>query len=120
MFKKLFTIFILISFMSSVHAGMEEAHNTSQSDDHATVSANSTTKVSTIVSVDCDDCRSDGCADHTEHCSHHCSGIHNIFTETIRISFSGPTEFETNKTWYFNNHYQTPSLDPSLKPPLHA
>lgn len=120
MFGKLFTIFILISFISSVHAGTEELHNFSQPNDHSISSANSTLKVSTIKSVDCDDCQNDGCADHTEHCSHHCSGIHNAVSKNSDVSISTPGEIESKVLWYFNNHYKMPFLDPALKPPLHA
>ena len=76
--------------------------------------------ISTIKSVDCEDCQNDGCADHTEHCSHHCSGIHNVVSNSNEVSISIPAEIETKVLWYFKNHYKTPFLDPALKPPLHA
>ncbi len=120
MFEKLLTILILVSFISSVHAGIEELHNFSQASDHSIVSASSSMNISNIKSIDCEDCQHDGCTDHSEHCSHHCSGIHNAVSNNSEVSISNPTEIETKVLWYFRNHYKTPFLDPALKPPLHA
>ena len=69
-------------------------------------------------SHDCDNCESDGCHHEDGHCSHHCSGLHNIMdgraenvTEPVKIKVIEKVNFA------YANHYKNPYLDSKIIPP---
>jgi len=118
MFGKILSLFILTSFLFSFLAEVEGVHNFSKSNEQQLVSGYSSVYVSTIVGNDCEDCQDCDCGDHTSHCSHHCSGIHNIAPAKNHVSINNPVNLNDKALWYYNHHYNTPYLDPALKPPM--
>lgn len=68
------------------------------------------------------ECHDDDCHDHSDHCIHHCSGLH-YFVE-LSSSVKELSRELVNKdgklVCYFNLHYEEPFLDPALKPPLYS
>ncbi|ATH07258.1 hypothetical protein BIY24_04705 [Halobacteriovorax marinus] len=60
----------------------------------------------------------DDCADDAGHCSHHCSGIHNIVPALRYKSLSPLISYSLDNCWRFFDHYNSPILDSAKKPPL--
>ncbi len=118
MIGKFFSLFILISFLFSSFAESNGIHELTSSVESEVSSVGSFTTASEIVSADCEDCQENDCGDHTEHCSHHCSGLHNIAPTQSQAALKRPTGINNKVLWYYNHHYKTPFLDPALKPPM--
>ncbi len=118
MIGKFFSLFILISFLFSSFAESNGIHELTSSFESETSNIGSFLAVSQIISADCEDCQESDCGDHTEHCSHHCSGLHNIAPFQSQTSLKSPTGINNKVFWYYDHHYKTPLLDPALKPPM--
>ncbi|WP_372654520.1 hypothetical protein [Halobacteriovorax sp.] len=58
------------------------------------------------------------CEDRSGHCSHHCSGIHNLLQFSSSVVLSNRAINHLTFNWYYDNHYIEPFLDSALKPPL--
>ncbi len=115
MIGRFFSLFILISFLFSSFAESNGIHELTSSVESEISSVGSFTTASEIVSADCQE---NDCGDHTEHCSHHCSGLHNIAPAQSQASLKSPTGINNKVLWYYNHHYKTLFLDPALKPPM--
>ena len=120
MFGKILSIFILTSFLFSVFAESNGAHDLSSNNESQISSVYSSSAVSVITGTDCEDCQESDCGDHTDHCSHHCSGLHNIAPAKNQVSLKSPTNINDKALWYYNHHYKTPFLAPPLKPPMYS
>ena len=118
MFKKICSVFILTSFIFSFLAESDGVHNFSKSNEQEITSGYSLSTPSFITGTDCEDCKEKDCGDHKSHCSHHCSGIHNIALAKSHITLKNPEGLNNKALWYYNHQYNTPFLDPALKPPL--
>lgn len=121
MIKKLFSLFILTSFLFSFIAESADFQLKSETGvEHKLTSEHSSSEVPTFRNNDCEDCEDCNCGDHAAHCSHHCSGVHNIASAKNQISLNTPVSLSDKVLWYYNHHYKTPFIDPALKPPLHS
>ncbi|PIK13709.1 MAG: hypothetical protein CES88_16090 [Halobacteriovorax sp. JY17] len=58
------------------------------------------------------------CEDSSDHCIHHCSGIHNIFQFSTNVALGNGLVDSLNKVWFYTHHYCEPFLDSVVKPPL--
>lgn len=120
MFKKIFSLFVLTSFIFSFLAEADSVHEFSKSNEQQISSSYSTSANSIITGTDCEDCQESDCGDHQSHCSHHCSGLHNIAPAKNQVSLKTPVSLNDKVLWYYNHHYNTLFLDPALKPPMHS
>lgn len=116
MFKRLVSIFILISFVFGFSNEIEVIYF--DHDEIVSIKAEYSRSVSAFASSDCEDCHDDGCHDHDTHCAHHCSGLHNLIESKQAMNLNYTSGIDSKVTWYFNFHYDEPFLDPVLKPPL--
>ncbi len=120
MFGKVISLFVLMSFFVSFIAEADSIHiNLDMSDSHVITSYSSSSSLS-FTGLDSEDCEENDCSDHANHCSHHCSGLHNIIPVKSHASLKRPEGFSNRADWYYSHHYKTPFLDPSLKPPMHS
>ena len=112
-----FLVFSLALNVSVEYFGAPEVdnHNTSVTNDKHELEAS---VASYEHSHDCDNCESDGCHHEDGHCSHHCSGLHNIMagradrvTEPVKIKVIDKVNFA------YANHYKNPYLDSKIIPP---
>jgi hypothetical protein len=115
-FNKILSLFILItivfSFANEVELSLLDSH------EEATIKKAGFIIFNSTLSDGCDDCHDEGCCDHNTHCSHHCSGLHNLIESKQPAKINCFEGIISKVTWYFNFHYDEPFLDPSLKPPL--
>ncbi len=58
------------------------------------------------------------CEDRSGHCTHHCSGIHNILQFKTNVALGNGLVDSLNKVWFYTHHYREPLLDSVVKPPL--
>lgn len=58
------------------------------------------------------------CHSHTTHCSHHCSGLHNVIVTKHSVKLDKISDTSSKITWYLTFHFDEPFLDPGLKPPI--
>ena len=105
---------ILLSFI----IGFSNEFSTSSLAEEVSISNGEQSAPSTVKSNECENCHEDGCHDHKTHCSHHCSGFHNLIVTKQKIKFDHETGIDNKVLWYFDFHYDEPFLDPALKPPL--
>ena len=68
-------------------------------------------------SSQCESCEKKGCH-HSHYCVSHCSGIYSFITLFDQDLLTFPGSFKDPLFWNYFFHYQSPILDPSLKPPL--
>lgn len=117
MINRLVTLFILFSFSfaaagesfeSSLVHNEDKGHQSIENLDHS---------LSTIKADDFG-CEDEDCHDDGSHCIHHCSGLHTLVEFKLLFKFDSLTEAHSKVSWYYNNHYQEPALNPSIKPPL--
>ena len=114
------SLFVLTSFLFSFSAEAVGLHDFSQNSEQQITSSYSSVSTSIITGTDCEDCQKSDCGDHQGHCSHHCSGMHNIVSTKNLVSLKIPTGLNNKILWYYNHHYKTPFLDPALKPPAYS
>jgi hypothetical protein len=118
MMKKFITLFIISMFSVSLFAETELVSGQFSKLDYA----QSIKKMnsSAIDNIECNDCESKNCDDNDEHCSHHCSGIHNVTVSNGQSTLILITR-EISKTYFSqSDFYKIPFLDPALKPPTHS
>jgi len=72
---------------------------------------------STIVQDDCNECEDKGCDEQEGHCSHHCNGMHNLTIVKSKVSLNNVLVRNVKSFWHYTHYYNSPTLDPSLKPP---
>lgn len=121
MFNKLWLIFILTTFMTGV---LGESMTSSMEHD---VELNSSVNVERVdyvsissIDTDCDDCEDQDCHEGSDHCIHHCSGLHNLIVTTENVVLKSSLRIESKISRSYSFNYQEPCLDPALKPPLHS
>jgi hypothetical protein len=118
MMKQVFSLIIFFAFSLSVFTSAHEAFSFHEESEISVQTEHSVGYTTVIKSSDCDDCEDDGCGHESEHCIHHCSGIHNLLPQNQSLTVSGPSAIDENKLWSYNIFYTSPVLDPALKPPL--
>ena len=114
MLKTLVLTFAIFSFFSSSFMELEESlHEVSNTEQSITK------EVQTATIYETHTCADTECSDE-EHCLHFCVGLHNLTKVSQKISLKGPMVSRSSISWIFNNHYNMPSLDPGLRPPIHS
>lgn len=65
-----------------------------------------------------DDCHKSNCHHSTEHCAHHCSGLHNLcFSGLDKILNVSSYRYSNKGIIFHSNHYRDPYLRLQIKPP---
>ena len=120
MIRLLIGTFLVLTLALNVSA---EYHGPSEGGEHQSSISKDNHDVDNSVSTyehshDCNNCESDGCHHEDGHCSHHCSGLHNIMagrsenvTEPAKIKVVDKVNFA------YANHYKNPYLDSKIIPP---
>lgn len=115
--RKLAFILIILGLSATIGEASEDNLNFSKTSKLTNVEKVLTTG-SFSLSNDCKDCETNHCQEAGAHCSHHCSGIHNISLQENQVQLGLDNSQNDKKLWYFNSHYRTPFLEPAKKPPL--
>lgn len=120
MINFLFSTFLVFSLAFNVSA--EYFNGPQESEQQSSISNDMYYGSNSIVSYKhshgCENCESDGCHHESGHCSHHCSGLHNIIAGES-ISYDEPARIvkKSNFNWTYANHYKNPYLDSRIIPP---
>jgi len=121
MFKKLWLLFILTTFITGVFGESVAVPSGHESEIQSSVEAPQVGAAAlSSLDTDCEDCEDKDCHSSAAHCMHHCSGLHNIVVSTVNVLLSNSFRINSKISRSYSFHYQEPSLDPALKPPLHS
>jgi len=116
MLKKILNLFILLSFCLVVEAG----HNFSNEDGEHSNMVNDNSLSQVVSTLEDPGCEDEDCHDESDHCLHHCSGLHNLSATTHKIVLNYPSSQEGKMSWFFINLYKRPSPEPAKRPPVHS
>jgi hypothetical protein len=110
---RLIATFTLFLFMAGISVEIGSFHS---DDDHTSIA---TTSAQDIVTIEGDhqNWPEDDHDDSDGHCAHHCNGLHNISLVSRDISVVSPYSSTVTQFWSFGFIYQSPFIDPALKPP---
>jgi hypothetical protein len=117
-----FLIGTFLVFTLALNVSVEYFGGPENDEQHSSISSDKQDVESSVASYEdnhgCDNCESDGCHHEDGHCSHHCSGLHNIlagqsssYNEPDRIKITSKINFD------YANHYKNPYLDSKIIPP---
>lgn len=122
MIHRLISIFIIFITIQGFAGEVGEAINICQSDliqtiDSNFANGNDNPSAQLLIEKVCDigDCHAE-----ESHCTHHCSGFHNIFSSHQILKFKNFHQPVNKKMWYFTFSYLPPFLEKSIRPPLHS
>ena len=110
---KLIATLTLIFFIAGIAVEIGDFHHGEEKSSYQSVS--STGQV--MIENDCQNCPEDDEHDTDGHCAHHCNGLHNISLFTNDVSVNSPLFTKNSEFWNFGFIYQSPFIDPALKPP---
>jgi len=118
MINKLLSIFILTTFCFNFYSELLDISSERNTGIEYSSSVDKTTSVTTNQANIINECHDNDCHQTDDHCVHHCSGIHNLITNSENISLK-INILETKKNnWNYKNLYLSLFIEPSLRPPL--
>jgi len=118
--KSFFNIFILLTLtLTSLYGVGKEIHIDSDNQYHIS-KTEKMVEAHYEVDHDCDDCDVNGCSEPGECCSGACICLTSFMMKTRDKNLKSHIFDRTIVSWFYYHKYNSPSLDPALKPPLNS
>jgi hypothetical protein len=116
MLNKTFYLFIALSFLSSALLEASEIDLNALVVESSVCDDDNITDGPCLDSTHCNDCENDDCSKSGSCCHNSC---HTPFYISTNENISNPSNTLKSKIqWHLYNHYISPLIDPTLKPPL--
>lgn len=114
MTKKILPLLMMLTFAIGIIAEADLFHGNEESIEKVTSVSNM--EAPTLSDLG-DNCEDKDCHDTKRHCSHHCSGVHNVTAIYNIIKISSSFGQDSKTIWYYFTQYQIPNIDSALRPP---
>lgn len=118
MVNRILPFLLLLSFVFGVSSKIEVAHDLEISSHDKIEKVRQVNLTSIVKASNCEDCHEKQCDSHaSDHCSHHCNGIHSFYVWRVLISLQVPDVLKNHDGWSLVSTYKSRVIEANLRPP---